>query len=462
MSTAVQKTTGDKIMRVLAFTLVISVMNASIFNIVLPQISAEFHLNSAQVSWVASIYMLVYAIGSVIYGKLADKYPLKRLITFGLIIFALGSVIGLSATAYWMVILARGFQAVGSSVIPAAAMIIPIRFFPPETRGRALGISAIGMALGNALGPVLSGLIMSVADWRWLFCLSLLTLVTLPFYRKLLDDKPGTAGKIDAWGGALLAGTVSLLLLSITNGGWITVISGIVLLGLFILRILKAEEPFIQPRLFLNKHYVTGLVVSLIIVGLGFSLSFLIPQLMSHVNHIEPGMIGFMMVPGAAASAMMGLRGGRLADEKGNSFLVYLASALLFISFVLLSSLSGTLPALVSALLIFGNVGMTFMQIALSNTISRSLARDQVGVGMGLMAMMNFIGIASSSAIYSKLLDNGATVTWNPFNLYQGASVYSNIYLGLAVLVLAAAGIYFYRFGRAPEAAGTTPRKAEA
>jgi MFS transporter, DHA2 family, metal-tetracycline-proton antiporter len=137
--TAHQPVNREKLLLVLAVTLVFSVMNASIFNVVLPVIGAEFHLAPSALSWISTGYMIVYAIGSVTYGKLADKYRLKDLLTFGLAVFALGSLVGLIATEYWMIILGRVLQAAGASVIPATGMIIPVRYFPPEKRGRALG-----------------------------------------------------------------------------------------------------------------------------------------------------------------------------------------------------------------------------------------------------------------------------------------------------------------------------------
>jgi predicted MFS family arabinose efflux permease len=82
----------------------------------------------------------------------------------------------------------------------------------------------------------------------------------------------------------------------------------------------------------------------------------------SHVNHLDPGIIGFIMVPGAVASAMMGLRGGKLADHKGNSFVVYTASGLLLICFIMLSTFAGISPAVIAVLLILSG-GAGIMEI---------------------------------------------------------------------------------------------------
>jgi DHA2 family metal-tetracycline-proton antiporter-like MFS transporter len=440
---------GEKLIRILAFTLVLSVMSATMFNIVLPRISEDFHLSFAQVSWVSTVYMLIYAIGSVTYGKLADTYKLKNLLTFGLVFFALGSMIGLAAQTFWMVLLGRILQAVGASVIPATAMLIPVRYFPQERRGRALGIAATGLALGAALGPMVSALVVSVVHWRWLFCIPLFTLFTLPFYRKYLDDEQGKAGKTDWIGGGLLAGTVAFLLLAVTNGAWFLAVVSLILFLLLMVRIRLAVEPFVQPRLFGNKSYSLGLMIAFIVSGIGYSLPFLSPQMLSEVNHLNPGAVGFAMVPAAIASAILGSSGGKLADAKGNSVLFYTASALLFSCFALLSTFAGISPAFIAVFLILGNVGQTFMQIALSNSISRTLPKEQTGIGMGLMSMLGFIAGAVSASIYSKLVDLGADFLWNPANPYRDVSVYSNIYLVLAVLHLSIVTVYYFQFGRA-------------
>src|SRR5690625_1623343 len=100
----------------MVFTMVISMMSATMFNIVLPEISEEYDLTYGQVSWVSTAYLLVYAIGSMIYGKLSDYYSLKSLLTIGLLFLSVGSLIGLASQTYWMILLSRFIQAAGASV----------------------------------------------------------------------------------------------------------------------------------------------------------------------------------------------------------------------------------------------------------------------------------------------------------------------------------------------------------
>ncbi|WP_053377112.1 MULTISPECIES: MFS transporter [Bacillales] len=447
METASVQNNGEKLMPILAFTLVFSIMNASMFNVVMPVISKEFAISPSQVSWLLTGYMIVYAVGSVTYGKLADKYRLKDLLTFGLIFFALGSIVGLLANEYWMIVLGRILQASGAAVVPATAMIVPVRYFSPEKRGRALGSVAAALALGTALAPIVAGLVTSLINWRFLFLLSLIPLLALPFFRKYLDNQRGAAQKIDFIGGILLGAAVALLLLSISLGNLLFCLGGVVSLILFIVRIKTAAEPFIQPKLFSNKKYSFGLFITFLATALSFGMPFVTPQFLAGLNNLSPAIIGLIMFPAAITSAFMGRRGGRLADEKGNSFLVYTAISLSFTCFVLLSTFVGASPYLILFVLIFGNMGQTFMQIAMSNTISRTLTKEQIGVGMGLMSLLNFISGAMTTSVLGKLLDAKETkIHFNPFALHGAAYLYSNIFFSLAILAAIIVGIYYFAF----------------
>lgn len=415
------------------------------FNIVLPEIRKEFHLSLAQVSWVSTAYMLTYAIGSVTYAKLADLYRLKNLLTVGLIILACGSFIGLTAQTFWIVLVGRTVQAIGAAVIPAAATIIPVRYFSPENRGYALGLLATGLSLGIALGPIVAAFILSELNWRWLFCAPLLVILSLPFYRKYLVDQSRKGTESFDWiGGILLAGTVAFLLLGITNSEWGKSIVSIIFLILFIVRLRLAAHPFIKLNLFRNKLYSNGLFIAFLVSASCYSIPFLSPILLSHVNGLDSEQIGFTMFPAAVVAAVLGRYGGDMADSKGSPFLFRVASALVVVCFVLLSAFAGASSLFISVFLIFGQVGQTFMTISMSNSISRMLPKEQIGVGMGMLALLNFIAYAISANILSKWIDMGYGFLWNPVHSFPKATVYSNIYFVLATLHV---GIFlFYNF----------------
>ncbi|QJX81422.1 MFS transporter [Priestia megaterium] len=447
-----KKSAGEVLLFLLAFTLIISVMNSTMFNVVLPVISDEFQLSTSQVSWIITSYMIVYAIGTVTYGKLTDKYNLKALMTFGLLVFSLGSILGLFANNYLLIIVGRIVQAIGSSVIPAVGVIIPVRYFPPEKRGRAIGTSAIGLALGTAIGPIVAGFVTSAWSWQVLFVIPIISLFTLPFYRKYLDDKidkKEDTERIDFIGGIFLGGSVAIILLALTKGILWYVLAGAVLLILFVIRIRYATDPFIKPSIFKNKQYVFGLVLTFVMSAITYSIPFITPQMLSQTNHLSSASIGLIMLPSALITAFLGLKGGKLADEKGNPFLVYTAATLLIICFLCLSSVVSKSPFFIAFFLIFGILGQSFMQIALSNTVSQTLTKEQTGIGLGLFSMLIFISSASSTATLGKVLDlRTSSFHLNPFLYNSTAFIYSNIFIILAILVVLMTILYYMQIGR--------------
>ncbi|WP_243355129.1 MFS transporter [Bacillus litorisediminis] len=432
----------ETLLRILFFTLIISVMNATIFNVVLPAISQEFNLSASQVSWITTGYGIMYAIGSVTYGKLADQYRLKDLLTFGLIFMSFGSLIGILATQYWMIVIGRMLQAAGAAVIPATAMIIPIKYFTLENRGRALGTIASGLALGAALSPIVSSFISGLFGWRILFCFSFFALLTLPFFRKHLHDQPKKGTSFDFIGGLLLACTVVFILLALTNNSFLALSLGVLFLLLFSWRIQTAKEPFIQLSLFKNKHYTFSVAIALLAISFGTAVYFITPQLLANVNKVPTSFIGFILFPGAIAAALLGRKGGKLADQNGNVFLFKAASIPLLIAFSGLSLLAGMSPAWIWIFLILANIGQTFMQVVMQNTVSRTLSDEQVGIGMGFFTMMNFIAGSAATTLMGKVLDLTSSVHFNPLQVFDHATVYSNAFFVLFLILVLVVVLY--------------------
>lgn len=449
MNTQATSQVGEKLLRVLVFTLIISSLSALLFQIVLKDISKEFHLSVAQVSWLTTAYTIIYALGTIIYGKLSDRWRLRSLLTIGLSIFAFGSLIGVFSQAFWVALLGRCIQSIGASVIPATAMMIPVRYFSVEERGKAIGTISVGLAIGMVLGPIISSLIVSIANWRWLFSLPLLILLTLPFYRAYLKEEPHPKGEketFDWWGAGLLALTVTMLLLSITEGiGGFLLGSGISL-SLLIWRMHQAQNPFLKPILFQNNQYVWGLVIAFLSNCLVASLTFLIPLLLNEVYHLSASWIGLTMVPAALGSALLGRFGGKLADRKGDTTVFYLSTGLLVSAFMLLSTFLDRSPIMIMLFLILGNIGQTFMMVSVTNTISKTLPRDHAGVGMGMMQMLNFIAQAVAMGIYGKLVDVNARIHWNPLPTHPSSFIYSNLFFALAISMFLVWGFYYWHF----------------
>ena len=435
-----------KVIPLLSFCIFFNVLNGTMFNVAIPSIAEQFQLLPSQVSWVVTGYIILFAIGSVTYGKLADSYPVKNLITIGLLLFNLGSLIGFLSNWYPMLIAARLIQASGAGAVPALAMLIATRYFPANSRGRVLGVVASTVAFGSGIGPILGGFITGTFHWRFLFLFSLISFVAVFLFRKWLPaEETKEVSKFDIAGAVLLGGGISFLLLSFTQSNtWYFPVS-IVLLATFIIHIRKVKNPLIQPALFRIAAYRNGLIAGFLAVGTVFGMMLMIPLMLHEVNGLDSKQIGYIMFPGAISAALFGMVSGRMADKIGSIPIVGAGLGLLLLGYFLLSTFVGWNAWIIALILIICYTGFSSIQSSLANTISNTLPVDQTGVGMGLYNLVFFISGAFGSSIVGKLLDYSTMgFTLNPLN--QNSSVYSNIFVMFIAVVLSAGIVYIYTF----------------
>ncbi|MYL70724.1 MFS transporter [Halobacillus litoralis] len=420
----------------LCAVMMMSVMNGTMFNIAVPDIAKTYQLMPSEVSWVMTGYIMVYAVGALTYGKLADYYPYRTLITFGLSIFCAGSLFGFFAQNYGMVLMARVIQAVGGAMIPALVFLAPIRYFPNE-RGKVLGIVSSVMAFASGVGPIAGGFIAGFLDWRYLFLTSALIIITLPFLRKNLPQEESKKGYIDYLGAALIAGVISTLMLGITLGiTWLFVFT-VLFFALNLWRMKSIDEPFIPAHLFKSNQYRATIITSFLGVVCLFGMMFMLPIMFRDAYGLGTMMIGLVLFPGALSAALMGQKGGNLVDSKGNTFVLYLALGLLGTGFVVLSTLVGAHPYIVSGAIIMAYMSFPLVQASSADILANILHKNETGVGMGVFNLLNFVSGALSGALIGRALDVfDPNQPFNWFGFEGTTAVYSNIFLAFALIIV--------------------------
>ena len=431
-----------------------SVLNGTMFNVAIPSIKAEYALMPSGASWIMTGYIVVFALGSIIYGKLADSRRVRDLIVLGIILFNVGSLVGLFTLNYPMLIAARVLQAAGASAIPALAMIVATRYFPPHLKGRVLGATASTVAFSAGVGPILGGYIAGAFHWRYLFLLTFMTLPLLPYLRRNLPSNKPVGGSFDGLGAALLGIGVTLCLVFVTQGQYYALAGGLALLGWFVWHINHKDEPFIRPALFFNVPFRNTIILTFIATGAVFGMFFIVPLMLSDLYGASPKAIGMVMFPGAMSAALMGILGGRLADKKGGRFMVRLGLVLYIVSFIGLSSIAGMGYWAVGLALVLSYIGFAFLQSSLPHTLSSELSEQETGIGMGIYTLFFFIAGAFSAAVIGKFLDMGeADACLNPLAVPGGSRVwlYSNIYLAIAIVLGLGLILFLHTFRGKPE-----------
>jgi DHA2 family metal-tetracycline-proton antiporter-like MFS transporter len=438
-----------KIMLVMGFTIFLSVLNGTMFNVAVPDISEEFALIPSEVSWVLTGYIVVFAIGSATYGKLSDIYQIRTLITVGLVLMNVGSAAGFFAKWYPALVMARVVQAMGGAAIPALAMLVATKYFPFNRRGKVLGAIAAAVALGAGVGPIAGGYVAGAFHWRFLFPIPMLTIFMIPLFRMLLPGEKLERKRFDLAGALLLSGAVAAILVFVTELRWWLLPIGIGLLVWFTFHIKRAEMPFVRPSLLLNRRYANGLVMIFLAMGTVFGMMFMTPIMLREINGLGTFAIGLVFFPGAMSAAVIGPPGGRLADRVGSVPVVYLGLGCMAGGFLILSFISGAGHWVVAAGLIVCYAGFSLLQASAAAAVAGSLPREEIGVGMGLYNLIFFMSGAFGAALIGKLLDvSGGWPAVNPLLANPDAAPYSNLFLLFTASVAVSAIFFHSAYGR--------------
>lgn len=432
------------------YVIFFAVLNESVFNVSTPSIAKQFELGASDVSWVVTIFFIAFGMGMVIFGKLSDMYSVKKLITIGITLYSLGSILGFVLQSWYpAVILSRAIQGAGGSAIPALVFVMVARFFTAEERGKMFGIITSTVSFAIGIGPVLGGYIAGSFHWAYLFLVPLPVLVAIPFFQKLLPKEERRAGELDIVGAVLLGIVVSMLILFTTEAGWLYLLIAFIALILFIVQIHRAKEPFVDPALFTNPLYRSGLIIGFLIFGTVMSAMFVVPLMLNKMYGLNTENIGLIMFPGAISAVIFGRVAGNMTVKRGSHFVVYLGLALIALSLMLQSSSIGLWVWYIGVALIMMYIGFSFVQTALTESVTQILPVHQIGVGMGLFNMTSTISGAVVTALVAKAMEQELfAFPLHPFISDSRAYLYSNLILILSLVVVASALLYFLSFGK--------------
>jgi DHA2 family metal-tetracycline-proton antiporter-like MFS transporter len=421
----------------LGISMVLIIMNTMMFNLALPDVSLAFDLTATSTSWIVTGYSIVFAISSITYSRLSDFVPIRRLLIIGLISLSVAGIAGLFCNSFLMLLVVRIIQASGAGSIPALSLVLFSRYVPLERRGKAMAVIMSAASLGLGLGPVVGGAVVEYLGWHYLFVVTAVTLLLVPFFAVLIPKEKPTKGSFDALG-ALFAGIGTTgLLLFLTSQSWIALASGLAALILFVIRIRLAAAPFVLPSLFRNRPYLTLGAVGIAAYLCSFATLFLMPQILVHHYGLSAIDAGLVIFPGSLLGLLISRKVGRIIDLKGNGSIIRFVPLLVLASVVLFALLAGTSYIAIMIIYMLMSVGFTFLTSSISNEMTRILLPAQIGSGLGLFQLLQFFSGAFGVAATASAL------TWQEELPLTHA--YSNIYWGMAVIVVASIGCsYLY------------------
>jgi EmrB/QacA subfamily drug resistance transporter len=313
-------------------------LNSTMLAVALPSVMGDFSVSASTVASLVTIYLGAVVVALPLAGAVGDRYGHRRIFVFGVIGFALASVLAATASAFVVLLVARILQAACGSFISTGAVALVRAAAPPERRGAAFGFFDMLVSVSAAVGPFVGGVIVGALDWRWMFLLAVPVAAAAALSVSLWHpSEPAARAEdravrpIDLPGLVLFAGLLAALLAVLLDRGSVTGLVAVAALPLLAVALAvvesRAAHPAIDPQLFRRPGYaaaVAGVLGATVILHGTFIL---VPLLVERVLLASPVIAGLVLLGVSGVSAVAAPFGGRASDRVGRRSPVVIGSA---------------------------------------------------------------------------------------------------------------------------------------
>jgi EmrB/QacA subfamily drug resistance transporter len=389
---------------VLVITVIAALANAIMFssvNIILPTIGKEFAVGAVMLGWVVNGPSLASAAIMLPFGRLADIYGRRKLFFYGSLITALALILGGTATSITLLICYQVIQGIGSGMAIGTSIAILTSVFPPNERGKALGINVTAIYVGASVGPYLGGVMTQYLGWRSVFFLGafLLLLVSTLILFKLKGEWADARGeRVDIFGSVVLGASLVLLIYGLTRLpgllGIILMLASLLGIVIFVWWEKRVSSPALDINLFRgNRTFVFSNLATLANYSAIFIATFLLSLYLQYVKGFTPSKAGLVLLVQPVFMAIMAPIAGRLSDRIEPQKIASIGLSFNCVAFLLFSFLTGDSPLwLMIVGLVIQGIGIGLFSSPNTNAIMSAVDKRQLGVASGTVGMMRTVG----------------------------------------------------------------------
>lgn len=414
-------------------------IDTSVVNVALVHIQATFGVNTQEVTWVSTAYLITVVIVMPLTAWLSSVLGRKRMYLLAVTVFTGASVMcGLSRTLGQLITF-RVIQGLGGGALQPVAQAIMRETFPPEEQGQAMGFFGMIVLLGPAIGPTLGGWLTDNFSWPWIFFINLpVGVVGLWMGAQFLVDPAYSRGRglrqIDGIGIGLLAvglATLQTLLEQGETDGWfqssfIVALAVVALLALsaFIVWELRVTAPAVDLRILRNTSFAAGTLIGGILGLALFGSLILLPLFLQNLLGYDATQAGLALMPRSLVMVAMMPIAGVLYNRLGVYVMLpfgLVLSAIAGFEMAHFTTDSGFLQ-IVTPQVVQG-IGFAFMFVSLSTAALATISRPQMQNATGLYNLIRQLGGSLGTAIVITLLDHKITTASASLDKY--ASVYN-------------------------------------
>lgn len=405
-----QNRSNTKIVTIAIFlTTFMTAIEGTIVSTAMPTIVSD--LNGLEImNWVVSTFLLMTAVSTPIYGKLADSIGRKPVFLFGIAVFVVGSALCGIAQNMVELILFRVIQGLGSGAVQPAAVTIIADLYTLEKRAKMLGLNSGFWGVASVIAPLLGGFIVQHLSWHWIFYinvpLGIIAFLLVVFFLK--ERKTSSNSTLD------LKGTTCLVIFLLALMVFLQELENgltIVLLGLVVIIIVsaiiffkaekRAKDPIMPLDMLSSKEFTMINLITLLISGVVIGFEFYIPTWMQGINATSASIAGFAVTPSSlmwiVGSFLIGGMLGRWGIKKTYDYMLLI---------LIVADLALILVPIYTSFWIFCLIaafnGTAFGAITTASQVRSQVlvGHDKIGVATSFNTLMKYLGQTMMVSIY--------------------------------------------------------------
>jgi EmrB/QacA subfamily drug resistance transporter len=394
-------------------------LDTTVINVALPTIGRELNTGLSGLQWTVNAYTLSLAALLVTGGRLGDIYGRKRCFLIGVVIFAGSSMVCGAAPNERALIAARAVQGVGAALMMPGTLSILGSVFPPEERGKAIGIWAGVSGIALALGPVIGGLLTQDVSWRAVFYINApvalaaiaITLIATPESRDENAER-----SLDVPGNVLLIASLFALILALIEGpdwGWISartiglLAGSVVGLLLFVIVETNVKTPMFDFSALAAPPYIGANLAGFAAFFVMLSMLVYVAIYMQSILGYDALQAGYRFLPGTLLVAVAAPTAGRLVGRILPRYLMAIGLVLVAASALVITRITpDTGYGLLVPSMVFIGIGIGTTLPPMSVTALFTVRRGKAGLGSGVLQMNRQLGAAFGVAIVGSLFQS--------------------------------------------------------
>lgn len=389
----------------LCLPVMIACIDIMAISVALSDIMKDTSSSINKTQWILSGYTIGTASFFIVIGRLADIYGRKKILSIGVILFAASSLLSGLSLSINLLIIGRFLQGLASAMMMTTVVSIITHTFPADKRGMAISQWGMFLGIGLAIGPLVGGTLLYMANWRWIFFINI-PICALSYYliQHYIRESKDETNKITVnWFSALFL-SIFLLLLTIIlaegeNLGWksgaslFIITTTIISFLLMIIIETRTKQPIIDLALFKYKNFTSAIIIGGVSYFCLYAWLFLFSIFLQNVFNFSPLKTGLILTSYSCAFAINSQFVGKMMRFFGNKITIQYGFFIMAISLFAMSFTQTTTSVyLLILLFIFFGIGVTASNAPSLNAATEFIPSEKTGVASGMIFTVRWLG----------------------------------------------------------------------